>query len=31
MKVVVLTYERQAHMMYQGIGCHNVLSITEVK
>lgn len=30
MKVVVLTYERQAHTMVQGIGCHELVSITLV-
>lgn len=30
LKVVVLTYERQAHTMYQGIGCHELVSINEV-
>lgn len=27
MKVVVLTYERQAHTMYQGIGCHELVGV----
>lgn len=31
MKVVVLTYERQAHTMVQGIGCHELVGINEVK
>jgi hypothetical protein len=31
MKVVVLTYERQAHTMYKGIACHELFSVTEVK
>ena len=31
MKVVVLTYERQAHTMTQGIGCHELHGVNEVK
>ena len=30
-KVVVLTYERQAHQAYQGVGCHQVLAIFDVE
>ena len=30
-KVIVLTYERQAHQTYQGVGCHQVLAIFDVE
>ena len=30
-KVVVLTYKRQAHQTYQGVGCHQVLAIFDVE
>ena len=30
MKVVVLTYERQAHTMYKGIGCHKLVGVNLV-
>jgi hypothetical protein len=27
LKVVVLTYERQAHTMFKGIGCHELMGV----
>lgn len=31
LKVVVLTYERRAHTMANGVGCHELMDINEVK
>jgi len=30
LKVVVLTYERQAHTMFKGIGCHELVSVNRI-
>ena len=29
--VLILTYETQAHQMYRGLGCHELISVFEVK